>query len=393
MAPTLKALMNWGTSQLNPISTSMDDTTAINHPPLVTLIAAGTGSHLGAKSTGVTALAIKWATTARDKETQEPLPTERRSVVLPKKKKPRKGVILKITMFWRNFTFSCVYSDWLTPAILLEDIGKEPLVTLGALIKATLTPRHDPSDTLNFEVPLSQQGIIQGNTLRILVLHAKIHDPYEILHLVSYREDDVIKHFLTALIDNSAIPSLYDCDIYHGESLLNPATSRVLDYTLPNEPTLHVRFRGNLDVPPAGGAGISDPPGAAADQTDGPGPSQANIPAEPQTEPLQTDIMGGGHVTFSQEFPNQVLVQDPRGKTHALLFCPRDSITGNPKRHTLQLYLPPPAEFYILWVRRIILADLTGAENGLQTTPEDPPPRQRWNERRNLRLYARGLGH
>ena len=84
--------MNWGFNQLNPISTSrmMDDTTVINPLPPVTLTALESGSHPGAKSTGVTALAIKWATTARDKETQEPLPTERRSAVLPKKERPRK---------------------------------------------------------------------------------------------------------------------------------------------------------------------------------------------------------------------------------------------------------------------------------------------------------------
>jgi len=154
---------------LNPISTSTDDTTAINPPPPVTPTATESGSHLGAKIPGVTALAIRWATTARDKATQEPLPTERRSVVLPKKKSPRKGVPRKITVLWRNFTFSCAYSDWLTPAILLEDIGKEPLVTQGALIKAILTPMHGPSDVLNHDVPLSQQGIVQGNTLRMLV--------------------------------------------------------------------------------------------------------------------------------------------------------------------------------------------------------------------------------
>ena len=58
-----------------------------------------------------------------------------------------------------------------------------------------------------------------------------------------------------------------------------------------------------------------------------------------------------------------------RGKTHALLFCPRDSIAGNLERHTLQLHLPPPAEFYILWGSRIIQVDLTGAENGFFREP------------------------
>ena len=70
--------------------------------------------------------------------------------------------------------------------------------------------------------------------------------------------------------------------------------------------------------------------------------------------------------------PNQILVQDPRGKTHALLFYPRDSIAENLEPHSLQLLLPPPAELYILWGSRIIQADLTGAENGLS--------RESWTE-------------
>jgi len=116
-APTLKALMNWGTkNQLNPISTSTDDTTAMNPPPPAPT-ATESGSHLRAKTTGVTALAISWAATARDQDTQEPLPMGRRTVVLPKKKRPRKRVPQKIILLWRNFTFSCAYSDRLTPAI------------------------------------------------------------------------------------------------------------------------------------------------------------------------------------------------------------------------------------------------------------------------------------
>jgi len=200
------------------------------------------------------------------------------------------------------------------------------------------------------------------------VRHAKVHDAYEVQHLVAYRKDNVIQHFLTALIDNSAIPSLCDCEIYHGESLLNPA-SRVLDYTFPNEPTLHVCLRGKIDVSPASGAGDSDPPGAAADQTDGPGSPLANIPSDPQTESLLIDNMKVDRATEPQAFPNQTLVQDPRGKKNALLFCPRDSIAGNLERHSLQLHLPPPAEFYTLWGSRVIPADLTGAENGFPCEP------------------------
>jgi len=71
-------------------------------------------------------------------------------------------------VLWQNFTFSCAYSDRLTPAILLEDIGKELRVTLGSLTKAIMTPLNCPRDTLNHDSPLSQQRIVQGDTLRML---------------------------------------------------------------------------------------------------------------------------------------------------------------------------------------------------------------------------------
>jgi len=53
----------------------------------------------------------------------------------------------------------------------------------------------------------------------MLVRHAKVHDPYDVQNLVVYQEDDVMQHFLTALIETSSIPPLSDCYIYHGESL------------------------------------------------------------------------------------------------------------------------------------------------------------------------------
>jgi len=76
----------------------MDDTTAINPSPPATPTATESGSHLGAKTAGVRALAISWAATAGEKETQEPLPTGWPTVVLPRKKRPRKGVTKKIMM-------------------------------------------------------------------------------------------------------------------------------------------------------------------------------------------------------------------------------------------------------------------------------------------------------
>jgi len=79
----------------------------------------------------------------------------------------------KIMVMWRNFTFPCSYSDWLTPAILLEDIRNSPRVTPGSLIKTILTSQNCPMGTLKCETLLSQQGIGQGDTLIMLITHVK----------------------------------------------------------------------------------------------------------------------------------------------------------------------------------------------------------------------------
>ena len=50
-----------------------------------------------------------------------------------------------------------------------QNIGKELRVTLGSLTKAIMTPLNCPRDTLNHDSPLSQQRIVQGDTLRMLV--------------------------------------------------------------------------------------------------------------------------------------------------------------------------------------------------------------------------------
>jgi len=67
--------------------------------------------------------------------------------------------------------------------------------------------------------------------------------------------------------------------------------------------------------------------------------------------------------------PSQAFVQDPKGKTHVLLFNPQDSIAKNLLRHSSQLHLPPLRELYILSGSHIIQADRTGTENGLHHEP------------------------
>jgi len=95
---------------------------------------------------GATALAKMWAVTAMGKEIRESLPTGRHTVVIPKRRRPRKVSIQRIMVMWRNVTIPCSYSDQLTPAILLEDIGNSLRVTPGSLIKAILTSRNSPME-------------------------------------------------------------------------------------------------------------------------------------------------------------------------------------------------------------------------------------------------------
>ena len=60
----------------------------------------------------------------------------------------------------RHYTFPYTYSDLLTPATLLADIGRNPRTSPEALAKATLTPSNNPLVTLHLNTPLRLQGII-----------------------------------------------------------------------------------------------------------------------------------------------------------------------------------------------------------------------------------------
>ena len=93
------------------------------------------------------------------------------------------------------------------------------------------------------------QGIVTGDTLTLLVQHAKIHDPYDTQHLVAYRGEDTMQYFLTALWDISPIPTWSEIVICHNGLRLDP-TNQFHDCNLPHEPTLHVRFSSHLNAHP-----------------------------------------------------------------------------------------------------------------------------------------------
>ena len=93
------------------------------------------------------------------------------------------------------------------------------------------------------------QGIVTGDTLTLLVRHAKIHDPYNTQHLVAYWEVDTMQYLLATLRVISPIPSDSKIVICHNGLRLKPS-SRFQDCNLTHEPTLHVRFSSHSDAHP-----------------------------------------------------------------------------------------------------------------------------------------------
>jgi len=136
LEPASLSVMNWRLkTPWNLISNTMEDTTAMNPSPSKATHITTKSPLLGAETTRVTALAKIWAATAMEKEMQEPLPTGRHTVVIPKQRRPRKATKQKNLVIWQNVTIPCSYSNQLTPATLLEDIGNSLRVTPGFLIK------------------------------------------------------------------------------------------------------------------------------------------------------------------------------------------------------------------------------------------------------------------
>jgi len=342
--PASMSFMNWGPKiPWNHISNTMEDTTSKNPSPSKATHIKTKSTLLGAETTGVTALAKIWAATAMEKEMQEPLPTGRNTAVIPKQRRPQKGTKQKILVRSQNVTIPCSYSNRLTPATLLEDIGNSPWVTPGSLIKAIFTPRNRPMGPLNLETPLSLQGIRQGDTLIMLIRCTKIYDPHDVQHFVAYCTEDAMQHFLMILLETSTISALTECVIFY-EDLLLDLTSRFQDCNLPHKPTLHLCYLSSLDVPPTIGPENPESTDDADDQKDGPMFTLADIslpavnPPESQNEPHETGNTRGNRVMALSTSPSQALVQDPNGKTHALLFHPQDSVAENLERHSIDMY-------------------------------------------------------
>ena len=178
------------------------------------------------------------------------------TVVIPKKRRFRGTSRQEILIKWRNYTFAWTYSDLLTPATLIEDLGRNSRTSPEALAKATLTPPNNLLATLRLNTPLRIQGIVTGDILTLVVRYTKIYDPYDAQHFVAYREEDTILYFLAVLRDISPIPPRSEIVICHKGLPLDPV-SRFQDCNVPHEPTLHVHFQQSSGCPSTHGTGTT----------------------------------------------------------------------------------------------------------------------------------------
>jgi len=112
----------------------------------------------------------------------------------------------------------------------------------------------------------------------LVTRHARVYDPDGVQHFVAYRDEDKIQYFLSVLQEISPTPFLSELVVYHESSLLEP-TSRFRECNLPQEPSLHVRFRSHSGTHP-----LQEPVGTE------PTPTAGDAPGEPWTpSPIAND--------------------------------------------------------------------------------------------------------
>ena len=160
---TLKSISKWGPKiAWNSTPDTREDTVIDQAPFPVRQIAIESNPYLRAVHLEATGLA-NWqdATTMADGK-RKFLSSEGRTVVISKKRRFRGASSQKILIKWRNVTILCTFSDLLTSAILIEDIGKSPRASPEALAKSTLTPPNNQLATLHLDTPLRMQEISKG---------------------------------------------------------------------------------------------------------------------------------------------------------------------------------------------------------------------------------------
>jgi len=167
---TLKSITKWGPKiAWNSTPDTREDTATNQAPFPARQIAIESNPHLGVDRLEATELA-KWrdANTMAERK-RKFLSREGRTAVIQKKRRSRGASKQKILIKWRNVTIPCAFSDLLTPATLIEDIGKSPRASPEAFAKATLTPPNNLLAMLHLDTPLRMQGIVTGDTLTLLV--------------------------------------------------------------------------------------------------------------------------------------------------------------------------------------------------------------------------------
>jgi len=279
--------------------------------------------------------------------------------------------IPKIPVRWRHLTIPCKYSDLLTPAMLIDAIRLSPQVGQDTLAKATLTLPNDLSAKFHLHATLCSQGICAGAVVTLMTRrHAKVLDPYGGQNYIAYQIEDKIQGFIGAIQYISPIPLLSELEVCHEGSPLDP-TLQVQECNLPQELSLHVRFRSHT-----GGQPHQEPVLTESAPTAGnvPGATKTSSPpvTGPQDHQLRTQQLTHGlDDTGSTRSlsPSQTFVPDLRGRTHVVPFQSTDSITTNLLRYSLKLSLPPLEEIYILAGRRILKIEYTELDNGLHSEP------------------------
>jgi len=198
--------------------------------------------------------------------------------------------------------------------MLIEAIRLSPQIGQDTLAKAILTLPNNLSATLHLHATLCSQGIFAGDIVSLVTRHARVYDPYGVQHFVAYRDEDKIQYFLGVLQDISPNPLLSELVVCHEGSPLEP-TLQVQECNLPQEPSLHVRFRSH-----SGGHPHQELVWTESTSTVGNAPGETETPSPLATGPkghlprTQELIHGLGDTVMNRSLsPSQTFVIDLRG--------------------------------------------------------------------------------
>jgi len=285
-------------------------------------------------------------------------PLDGGTVVLQKKRRVRgKGRIPpKLMIQWATNTIPCAFSDLLTPATVITDVGTHMGVLNNVILKMTLSS-NNPT-LLQRDIPFSKQGITAGDTLRLLVRHVTITGPDGIQHLVAYRADETIRDLLITLQGVSPISPLSEIILCHNELHLDHH-KQFQECNLPEGSALHASLNTIGNIPSAHMSLVTINPSTG---------KECNPPIKGIDETLERRNDGNdpfAGVEISEPECSQIFLQDPMGKTHSLNFQNSKSLGINLLIHSPYLKLPSLEEIYLISGSRILNLTESLSENGL----------------------------